>query len=60
MKNSTLETLNRTKNRKSSAEVIAQYQDRVTVCPDAKNYRTQSVKVKGTSDYYQRKYQRGV
>ena len=60
MNKATLETLNRTKGRKDTERVIAQYKDRVTVCPDAKNNRTQRVKVKGSMDYYQRKYQRGI
>ena len=60
MKKSAQETLNRTKNRKSTADIIDQYRDRVTVCPDAKNTRTQRIKVRGSMDYYQRKYQKDV
>jgi hypothetical protein len=56
----TLETLKSAETRKSTSQVVAEYRDRVTVCPDAKNYRKQAIKVKTASDYYQKKYQRGV
>ena len=60
MNRTTLETLKRTENRRSINEVLSENKDKIVVVPDAKNYKSQKVRVKGGTDYYQRKYQKGV